>query len=276
MDKFYLDCWVPSLKDYYKISELKIKQLDVLSKYLINDNNLEINKIFNSIILDNLQNKDIFIKLNRFDKWFILSFLRAVNISDTLTYNASSNTGPCSVEISLLKILSDFSELKFTNNQLQLDNFIFNFKLSNELYLKNNLDNIIESVELNNVKKIFSSEENVEFIKGLTSEIKEGIEKYLYINDTRLNLFLLENKANLGNFRSVRFRIYDNTLFYFLKSIFLPYAQSIYRKKYLLINKIGLHYNELDDLTPAECDVFINQFMAEEKEKKSGKSNSLL
>jgi len=203
MEKFYLECWIPSLSGYQKISELKTKQLDVLSKNLINNNNIEANNLFNTIFYNNLANKDLFSVLTKFDKWFILCFLRSVNISDSLIYHTQKGN----IEFSLSKILSDLSDIKLPVDVSSLINNIeFKLKPGNNLFTENILHNI-ESIKIDNNKTLISESNKNQFINGLSKEITDVLTKFLYVCDSRINAFILENKIQLLDFKTVPFKI---------------------------------------------------------------------
>jgi len=97
---------------------------------------------------------------------------------------------------------------------------------------------------------------------GVVEELKDHL---IYYKDNFKNLYILENDKNLKDFYSVKFDILDNTLFEFLKSIFVPYVQSFYKKKYFLLTKLGIDLNSLNNLTPFECDIYLTNFNNEKE-----------
>lgn len=69
-------------------------------------------------------------------------------------------------------------------------------------------------------------------------------------------------------------RFFDNTLFDFVRLIYVPFAKNIYKKRYTLIKTLGLSSRDIDNLTPAECDVFLGLLAAEIKESKDSKPST--
>jgi len=271
MNSFYLNCWVPSLKNYFKLAELKMYQLEVLTKYMLNEDNENINSVFNEIVLENLVQKEIYSKLTKFDKWFILTFLRASSISSMLHYNLKDQqNNPCLASFSLFDTLTNLSEIGMDEiPTLELDDLKIEFKTSKDLYTENYIFENIFRVYMNNKKyypKAFSTDKKIRFFNSIpvdvVNELKEHLEKYRSLYNT---LHILKNDKNLKEFYSVRFDIIDNTLFDFLKAIFIPYAQNFYKKKYFLLSKLGIDLNSINNLTPFECDIYLNNFNSEKE-----------
>ena len=255
--KFLLNCWVPSLSDYVKISELSMHQLEVMSKYLVNEDHLGTNACFNEIIQENLHDKKIYAQLNKLDKWFILSFLKCNNISPLIIIKAKNQKDEeCTVDFNLVDILTKASEYSFKFNPvLEIKNFEAQFKLPNNLYSSNILVDTVKSIKLDS--KIvaipdLSEEICLKFFNTLDSSLAKLLYSYLNLQDASNDFYLLKNTKNFKNLYDIKLNIFDNNLFYFLRSIYLPYAKSLYAKKYNLISKIGLTVNDIDKLTPLE------------------------
>jgi len=270
MNKFYLNCWVPSLKNYFDIAELKMVQLEILVKYILNGDDNNIEKIFDNIIQDNLIDKSIFSKLTRFDKWFILMFLRATSISSTLHYKIKDVQGnPCAASFSLFDILTDLSEIIIPPiPSLTIDDVTIDFNFSKKLTSSNVFDNIFKITK--NQKKyypqVFNTDKRNRFFDTLASSVLPDVTEHLSLYEQNFkNIFIIKNDKQLKDFYSVKFTMFGNTLYEFLKSIFVPYAQSFYKKKFILLSKLGIDLNSLNDLTPFECDVYINHFNSEKE-----------
>jgi hypothetical protein len=276
--KFYLNCWVPSKQDYIKIEELNLRQLSILSKYLVNEDEVGINDCFNQIIMDNLEKKELFDTLDRLDKWFILSFLKSNNISPLIIIKAkTAEDKDCTVDFSLIDILTQASEYKFKfNDTLEVKNFAAQFKKPVDLYSKNILIDTVANIRLDNKNidfNILANTQRATFFNDIDKQLSDLLLAYVGLQDNQNDIYLIKNTNNLKNLFDIKLNLFDNTLFAFLKSIYFPYAQSLYLKKYTLINKIGLSLHEIDGLTPFEADIYMNILSNEEKslaEKKDG------
>lgn len=266
---FYLNCWVPSLQNYVKIKELTVGQLCILSKYIVNDDDAGINSAFDEIIQDSLQNKEIFNQLDRLDKWFVLCFLKCNNISPQLIIKAKTADGAdCTIDYSLVDILTRVSEQPYRlDSLLEVKNFKATFTIPKSLFLTNVLTEAVAEITLDDKKIGFenlSTQLKQDFFVKLDKSLVELLNAYVRLQDESNSVFLIQNTQNLKNVFDIKLNLFDNTLFAFLKSIFYPYAQTAYVKKYNLL-KIGLRLEEIDKLTPFETDIYQNIYQNEEK-----------
>ena len=267
---FYLNCWVPSLGHDVYVSELTMAQFEVLAKYLINDDNDGAEECFNNIIRENLKDADIFSKLNRVDKWFILTYLKCISVSPSILIKAKDvNDNDVTVDLSIVDILTKISEFKYKfDDTLSIKDFKFKFKIPQSLQSKNTVEDALEFFYMADQEINFSQLDTGTrgaFFNNLDNTLKQLLQSFLALQDQQNECFLIENKHNLKNIFNVRFSIFDNTLFAFLKSIYHPYAKSIYIKKYTMINKVGVTLEEIKALTPFELDIYLNILNAENK-----------
>lgn len=273
--KFGLRCWVPSLKQFVCIEELKMEQLSILSKYILNEDYIGTNKCFNEIILENLEDKNIFSSLTIFDKWFILTFLRAVNIS-SIVYIQTTTTqqAKCNVEVDLFNLLTEFSELNLpVSLSTEIESVKFELKMPSELYSENVVLDTLKSVSVDD-HKVEINPENFNTLFKASPLYLQFLNNFLTAQDLQFkNYFLLKQEGSI-NLQNVPLRLYDKTLFFFIRSIYLPFCKSIFNKKFKLLKHVGLSLNDINKLTFAECEIFINQYIAEENEKKSKQNTS--
>lgn len=269
---FYLKCWVPSIRSYVEISELTTYQFTILSKYILNEDHIGTNSAFNEIIKENLKNKEIYNNLNRFDKWFILTFLRAVNISSAVYIQTTNLSGaPCNVETDLFNLLTDVSEILIPQlTRLELEGLKFEFKPLSDLYSTNTLCDVVSSIHSSETVIEVDSVEKFAKIFSSSPGIFNYLKNYLVYLDTKLsNHYLIKKEDNRLTLQNVSVKIYDNTLYYFLRSIYLPFCKGLFKKKFKLLKHIGLDHATIDKMTPAECEIYVNQYIAEENDKKS-------
>lgn len=279
MNTFLLNCWVPSLKIYTKITELKMLQFEILSKYILNDDDDSINEVFNEILRENLFDKAVYNKLTRYDKWFILMFLRASSVSSMLYYKARGEKDePCAISFNLFDILTDLSEINIPNAEpLVLDDVTITFLPVNNLYSPNFLHESIYSVEINSKTyhpNMFPRQKREKFFNTLNNTVIKEIFDHLTKYEAKFqDVFIIKNERKLKDFYSVSFNLFGNTLYSFLKSTFLPHAQGLYKKKYTLLTKLGLDNASILQFTPSECDIYLNMLSTEGES--SGKDKSV-
>jgi hypothetical protein len=279
MKPFFLNCWVPSLKIYTKITELKIFQFEILAKYLLNEDDDSINEVFNEILRENLDDKSIYFNLNRYDKWFMLLFLRASSVSSMLYYKAKGEKGdPCAVSFNLFDILTDLSEINIPNAEpLVLDDLIITFSPVSNLYSPNFLHESILKVEKSNKEyypNTFSREKRQRFFNTLNNTVIKEIYDHLMAYESKFeNVYIIKNEKKLKDFYSINFNLFGNTLYGFLKSTFQPHAQGLYKKKYTLLTKLGIDNTSILNFTPSECDIYLN--MLNSKSETNSKEGSV-
>jgi len=263
---FYLKCWVPSLSGYTEISELTIEQLTVLSKYLLNQDNNGISKTINIIIQNNLRDKSIYDKFTKFDKWFVAIFLRAVSVSPiAYIQTKKADNVNCSVEYDILKLLTKLSELLIKDiPDLTVGELKFSFRCDHNLFSSdypinhiNNLTYNYNPISINMFKDILKNQKN------LISIVKNHLYEY---DNQYSSIFLIESGKNI-QLQSVPLRITDDTLFTFLKAMFLPFCKSLYVRKYSLMKNIGLTPEYIDKITYLEGQIYLNNYYEEENKK---------
>jgi hypothetical protein len=276
MQNFYLSVWVPSSKGYIKISELKMYQLEVLAKCILNDDDELLNIAFNNILLENLETKSVYDRLTRFDKWFLLTFLRASSVESTISYIAGEESATLTFD--LFEILTKLSEITLKDIEpLQLGETTFYFKPYVDLLATDYVHQTIVKTEASDVVFLpynFDKQIREEFYKTVETTVYSELKEHLYSTEQCYNnIFIIENTSNTKGFCSIPLRLCDNTLFYFLKSIFKPAAQNLYTKKYVLLTKLHIDLNSINQLTPFECDIYIGILNSAENSKKTKKAS---
>jgi len=261
--EFVLNCWVPSLSGFFKVKELKNWQLSTLSKYILNEDHQGTNKCFEEIIKENFIDYDLY-NLNRFDKWFILTFLRAINISPTL-YLQTTNKGniPCNIEISLFDILNRLSEINCINTiDVNVDKITFLLRPYSFLYTEEPVLNSIVAIDYKGQRIA-----NTTLINNLISSninLRNYIAQELLLKDSKSQHYIIKNSNVSLNLNDLPVRTYDNTLFFFVRSVYLPHCKGLYEKQYNLMRFSNFSYSDLQQLTPAESDIFLNLFKRDE------------
>lgn len=276
MQKFFLSVWVPSFKRYIKVSELKMYQLEIIAKYILNDDDIALSTALNEILLDNLEDKTHYKELTKFDKWFILTFLRASSIESTVSYIAGEET--TTLTFDLFDILTKLSEIELaTIKPLTVADTTFYFNPVSDLFVQ---DYVLKSITRTKTEDIeflpYEVDANIQhdFYKTIEETIYNEIKAYINVTELQYKgIFIIENVNNIKNFYSVPFKLYDNTLFYFLKSIFKPAAQNLYTKKYILLSKLHIDLASINQLTPFECDIYIGILNSAENSKKTKKAS---
>lgn len=268
--EFHLNCWVPSLSGFYQVKELKNSQLNVLSKYILNEDHLGTSQCFESILEENFLSYNTN-SLTRFDKWFILCFLRATNISSMLYMNVTNSSNvPCNLEMSLFEILTRLSEINpIAEIKISLEKITFTIKPNSQLFSNDPIVDSLSYIEHNNnIIKVPS------LIKQLL-QTNDGIRNYLALEmikfDNNSENLIIKNLNSTLNLKNLPVRVFDNTLFFFLRSIFLPHCKGVYEKQYNLMKRLNFSYQDIVNITPGESEIYLNLFKKDENSKSSDK-----
>jgi len=263
---FYLNCWVPSLSSFVKTKEIKNYQLINLSKYILNEDHPGTNKCFDDIIKENLFIPNN-VSLTRFDKWFVLCFLRATNISPILYMQTTNKEKAiCNIEISLFDILTSLSEINPINTlNLKLEKVAFALQPGSSLYSK---EPVIESIQVieNDTTRV-TEQPVISKLLETNINLRNYLAQEMLRFDNSSTYFILKNNNTSLNLNDLQVRVYDNTLFHFTRSIYLPHCKGLYEKHYNLMKCVRLSYDEIKQITPAESEIFLNLYKQEEAAK---------
>jgi len=268
---FYLNCWVPTLSGYARISELKNSQLQVLSKYILNEDHAGTSDCFDLILQDNIQDKDVVNNLTRFDKWFIFCFLRATNISPVVYIQSATKDGaPCNIELQLFDLLTKLSEATLPyRSAATIEDLNFNIQASKNLFSGNTLADSIESIHVKGTNIVINDKASLLQVVSDNHGIAILIKDHLSKLDQQSNYKLIENRNKDIAIKDIPVRLYDNTLFLFLRSIYLPFCRGVYVKQYDLMKKLNIDFKSIKDLTPLEGEILLNLHNEAEADKKS-------
>jgi len=282
MQPFYLNCWVPSKKNYAKVSELRMSQFDILAKYIANNDDENIANCFEDIIQENLENKELFSDLTKFDKWFILTFLRASSISPSLYFMVKDKSNvDCNIEFNLFNILTELSEIEFEAIDPLIEGRIsLVMTPSRKLYTGDTVLENIFSIKVDEeifYLELLTEREKRTLLASVQDKLKADIQQLINKYDSKYaNTFLLKSNSNLQNFNSISLKLFDNTLYNFVVMIYKPFARSMFKKKFNLLSKFNMSLADVNSLTPIECDVYIGMLAAElEGSKESKKTINL-
>jgi len=267
---FYLNCWVPSLSGFYKVRELKNCQLLALSKYILNEDHPGTSDCFEKIINENVVDNDL--QLTRFDKWFVLCFLRAANISHIINLQTTNKENiPCNIELSLFDILSRLSEsISIPVLNINLEKFNFELTPANYLYSKDNILNATSKIIFNKTNTINLKE--AELIYRKFTNINLYISQKVLAYDSGSSHFIINNTNPSLNLKSLPVRLFDNSLYFFVRSIYHPYCKDLYQKFFYLMKYNGFSFNEVSNLTPIESEIFLNLYKQDENNKTQSES----
>ena len=86
INRFKLQLFIPSLNRKEYFDELRNLHLINILKFITNKDTKGLSQYFDFLLLELLHNKEIFYKLDVFDKFIILLQLKAININSEIKF----------------------------------------------------------------------------------------------------------------------------------------------------------------------------------------------
>ena len=259
--------------------------LDIL-KFVTNNDDEGLINYFDNILSEKIINKNLVNKLSVIEKFLILLDLRSILLGDKLQLinkqNINIDLSISSIKDNLIKNISSTELIKYINyNNIQLSLSI------PKSFDSENIDKIYKEI----IHKIKIEDDDIDFY-SLTEEEKENIISNLpanlaqellgyieYCQEISENIDIIKGNERIG-LDSVPLRLFDKTLFMFLKNTFGNDLMGFYELQFNMMSKLNVSSDNFMKMSPAECKIFIqfyNQDMKrqEDAQKSSGSMPSM-
>ena len=277
---------LPILKEEIRYLNLNNHNyLDIL-KFITNNDDEGLINYFDNILLEKIINKNLISKLSVVEKFLILLDLRSILLGDKLQLinkeNINIDLSISSIRDNLIKNTNSIELIKYIDyNNIQL---CLSMPKSFDV---ENIDKIYKEI----IDKIKIDEDIIDFY-ALTDEDKDTIigilpanlaQKLLeyieYCQELSEDIDIIKGNAVIG-LDSVPLRIFDKTLFMFLKNTFGNDLMGFYELQFNMMSKLHVSSDNFMKMSPAECKIFIqfyNQDMKrqEDAQKSSGSMPSM-
>jgi hypothetical protein len=278
--KFCTRVYLPILNKHIKIEPITNRYFFNLVKFITNNDDDSICEYFEFIIQNVILDKNLLNELSNIEKFIILLNAKSLSSGNKLQLVGSNQVKTDILISSILKnIVEKIENIKF-NHIINTEGIEIGISLPKNLKLKN-LDDIYKEV-INYIK----IEDDFILFSSLTQKEKEDIINQIPVSITGdiLNYILKIqedfNKIHIisGNERmgldTIPLNVFDNTLYYFLKSLFNDNLKNFYELQYVLINKIFMSYDHFLEITPNDCKVFINLYNEDIKKQQEQQKNT--
>lgn len=261
INKFKLQLFVPSLNKKEYFDELRNLHLINILKFITNKDTKGLSQYFDFLLLELLHNKEIFYKLDVFDKFIILLQLKAVNINSEIKFKLKIDNENRLISFNLFNEIKSLTEKPFVKNkEIEIDK---NFKL----YLTIPTTLYIESVDdvFNHCIKTISIDKNLYDFEKLDVATKEKLfenvsgvhtQKIILffeeIKESCKGLYFLSQNKYLKELNSLELNPFNNSIINFLELMYSEDLKNIFDLMYVLTSKVKISINEFLNLIPSE------------------------
>lgn len=256
---FFISINLPRINKIAKLKEFTNKHHFDLAKYFFNDDIQGIGQFFEDTLLELLINKDIYGSLTCIEKFIIWLDLYYNCISDYITYN--------NVDVEVKGFISKLNNNDcIFNKKINLDNLQINLNAPTQLYINSvddKIDSIIYSIESD--KDIFyfnnfTLKEKEQFLSSLPSNIFNDIISYYELISSKTINILPE--SNLFETKSLPISFSDNSIFEFLKSIYVSDTYTHHNNALIYMRHFNGSYESYLNIIPRD---FISLYTIYEK-----------
>ena len=255
---FLYSCYLPFAKKNALIKELSFNSYKNLVKNITNNNNKSIDILLEDIVKTHVIDLP---PCNFLEKIIILLTIRAVCVSDKLELTLGSKNFKQDINIiDFIKKIEDINLDNFYNKKISLNNDIdVTLKIPNQLYYEDEYISFIETVFLNGSEYPVTEEILNNLPANIFKEINE-FKRDLEALLSKVCLFMIKNPADLSENIEIFLSSNVQSIFDFLKFIFKRDLLSFYEIEFFLFTKMNISLEDLDRITPAEIDIYINLF----------------
>jgi hypothetical protein len=269
---------LPSCKSIIAVQSITNEMHENLQKFLLEDNNEEIEKYFDYILQkccifnENLTSNHLTI----IDKFAILCKIKSISYSSTLKLINAENAA---INIDLESIIDQLNQVNVEKQTIAIDNICFEFNAPTKLHLKadnafiNSLYSIngllLNDLDVQQKNKLLNIV-NANILRKLADYIGREQQKYTKIK-------FIPQVTSLG-FDAVSVNPFNSSIFEILKIIFREDLFNYFRQKYFCLTKLHLSCSDYNNLTPADARLFMsfyNEEQAQQNEALKNNNNAL-
>jgi hypothetical protein len=274
--EFSSKLFLPILKEEIRYLNLNNHNyLDIL-KFITNNDDEGLINYFEEILKEKIKNKKVISKLTNIEKFLILLDLRAVLLGDKLQLinkeNINIDLSISSIRDNLIKninILELIKYVDYSNIQLCLS-------IPNSLNVEN-----IDQVYKELIKEVKIEDENIQFsllteeekdtiIGSLPANLSQELLKFVDVcQDLSEKIHIIRGNERLG-IENVPLRVFDKTMFSFLKSTFGNDLMGFYELQFNMMSKLNVSSDNFMKMSPNECKIFINFYNQDMKRQEEG------
>lgn len=275
MNKFKFRAYLPTLDQYVELPELALHEYIDIVKYITNDDTELIVDAFESMLHKNITD-ELYKKLTRVDKFFILCTIRAVCIGPvvSLVFEDEGTNKQYTSKIELIKTLQsiDAKQFNYTQQVDVSDNLSLTISLPSSLAStgKDLLMECIKSFNINQQEHMMcdlSEHEQQQLVEMLPSSVVNNLSTYISTtSDTfaGVNLFKRMNPhSKPPTIDEYAVNFYDNSMLDFLLVCYRENLKNIYEMVYVLCKTLNFTGEHVYGSTYSELTIYLDMYQQE-------------
>lgn len=285
---FTYPVYIPSVGDFVNFRELLNKQYVVILKYLANNDNTNIDTYINRLI-DELNDDTTHDQLNKIDKLCVMITIRIMCIGPdvdlTMTCDKTQQQYNGKIELTnVLQMLADLNTVENKTFQLKNNITVHAGVPTNLWYDDDNttLDVIMDTITgitVNNTHHNMNDltikqkndvldrlpDFNLSHAINLANESQQSFNDLIIFQDRNPH----DEQASVQEYK---LGLYDNSMFDMIKMCYSSNIQNYYMSMYTLCDTMGFTADYIQNITPVESNIYINQKRQEIERQKQSQS----
>lgn len=275
---FCLNQYMPVLGQNIFYLPIKNKNFFDVIRFNKQDDEIGLNYYLESLLKNNIKNNLFYNKLTNLEKFLILIDMRSYGIGDIISLIGEDNIQIKLYLNSILQSLKDKIKNLTLHKSINCSNFTVNIGLP-KTFILNDVDDIYEKCIHSIISEdeeidfyLLSKEDKLQILENLPANISNEIINFVeYLQNQ--NLFLVNENTHI-NLKGIKFSFFDRTMLFFIKSILNEDLTNFYELEYNLLTKLNLNRNDIMDLNPVECKIFIDHYNEEMKKQEENTKRS--
>jgi hypothetical protein len=275
MECFKLNLFAPSLDKKVTFKELTNINLLTILKFVTNRDTKGLSQYFDFLLLDKIEDRQLFYLLNSFDKFILLLQLKGINVNPELKFKSSEKTDT-SYTIDLLKEAKRFTESNIiTKKEICInDDIIIGLSVPLTLYIENFDDSFIECIQYIKFKdeKIYlnalDEEEKNKIFESITGDnLKKIFSFFEEVKTCTKDIMLLKKNSFIKELNDLEMNMFNNSLIFYLEIIFYENLSNFFEFMYVMVNKVKVNLSEFYELVPSEALIMYNFYKKDIEEQ---------
>lgn len=284
-NNFTYQTYLPVEQKYVQCTTFTGKTHLTLSKYIQNDDNRNVVRLFKEMIHTTCIDSIDINALATVDLFCLLLNMRIMSVSQTFDYEAVSQTQTERIKRTQKLDLYDILD-KVTNfddgymSDIVVDD-IYTITLSTPRSFKTSTaeDLILDVVDRLGVgDKTFNlctltNTEKTRILDELPGDAMIRIIDYIKKLDHKYRIRVFNTTDE--NLSEIELKLFDNSMFEFIKAMYNSNLQEQYYIRYIMVKRLGFRLNDVENISPIDTQNYINLYREElEEERKANEKNS--